>query len=114
MKITIRCTGIESADAIKKYAEEKMLSLEKFFDNIQEIDIDVGVKSRHHLKGKIYYAECNVSVPKRLIRVSKNAVDLYKAVDKVRDHLKVEFEKLKGRMRGKDRKTLREQKGYQE
>ncbi|MFA4831091.1 MAG: ribosome-associated translation inhibitor RaiA [Patescibacteria group bacterium] len=114
MNINIHCTNIDATEPIKQYAMEKMAGLGKFFSNIQQIDIDVGMKSRHHLKGKIYYAECNVSVPGKLIRVSKNAVDLYKAIDKVRDHLKVEFEKMKGKRRERDRNILREQKGYLE
>ena len=36
MKITIQGTGIELTEAIKQYAEEKVQSLEKYFDNIFE------------------------------------------------------------------------------
>ena len=113
MMITIQVSGIDSTDAIKQYANDKVADLEKYFPNIQKIDVDVGMRSGHHLKGKIYYAECNVSVPGRLVRVSKDAEDLYKAIDKVRDHLKVELEKIKGKMRGVDRDEIRESKGYQ-
>ncbi|MBU0596718.1 ribosome-associated translation inhibitor RaiA [Patescibacteria group bacterium] len=112
MVINIQSTGVEMTDAIKNYAQEKMEAVEKYFDNIQNIDIDVGMKSHHHLKGKVFYAECNVSVPGKLIRVSKNAEDLYKAIDKVKDHLKVEFEKMKGKMNSIDKQALRDQKGY--
>jgi ribosomal subunit interface protein len=114
MITNIQCTNIDSTEAIKSYAKEKMEGLTKFFDNIQQIDIDVGMKSHHHNKGKIYYAESNVVIPgKKLLRVSKDAEDLYKAIDKVRDHLKVELEKIKGKMRDRDRAVLRDQKGYQ-
>jgi putative sigma-54 modulation protein len=114
MVITIHSTGIEMTDAIKQYATEKMEGLTKYFDNIQTIDIDIGLTSHHHQKGKIYYAECNVSVPNRLVRVVKEAVDLYKAIDKVRDHLKLELKETKGKMREKDREKVRNNKAYQE
>lgn len=114
MKITIQGTGIELTEAIKQYAEEKAQSLEKYFDNIQQADIDVGMNSHHHNKGNIYYAEINLSVPGKLVRVVKESEDLYKAIDKVRDHLKVELEKMKGKMNEIDREGLRDQKGYQE
>ncbi len=114
MKITIQGTGIELTEAIKQYAEEKAQSLEKYFDNIQQADIDVGMNSHHHNKGKVYYAEINLSVPGKLVRVVKESEDLYKAIDKVKDHLKVELEKIKGKMNEIDREDLRDQKGYQE
>jgi ribosomal subunit interface protein len=63
MTINIHGTGIELTDAIKEYAEEKMGSLTKFFDNIQQINIDVGKQSQHHHKGDVYYAEANVLLP---------------------------------------------------
>ena len=72
------------------------------------------MESHHHNKGKIYYAEFNVHIPKKNINLKKEAEDLYKAIDKVRDHLKVEFEKIKGKMRDKDKQMLRDQKSYHE
>ena len=113
MTIQIKGTGIELTDAIKEYAQEKVKSLEKFFDRVTDVNIDVGMESHHHLKGKIYYAEVNMSVPGKLIRVRKNAVDLYKAIDKVKDHLKVELQGMKEKRRGKDKEMLREVKGYE-
>ena len=114
MQIKIKGTGLELTEAIKNYAEEKIENLTKYFDNIQSADIDVGLNSHHHQKGKIYYAEVNLSVPGQLVRVSKECEDLYKAIDKVRDHLKVELEKMKEKMRSRDKKVLRGEKEYQE
>jgi len=114
MNINIKGTNIELTEAIKNYAEEKISSLNKFFDNIQTADIDVGMNSHHHQKGDIFYAEVNLSVPGKLLRVVKEEPDLYKAIDKVKDHLKVELEKMKEKMRAKDKKVLRSEKEYQE
>jgi len=113
MNIQIKGTGMELTDAIKQYTEDKVKTLEKFFDKITDVAIDVGMESHHHLKGKIYYAEVNMRVPGKLIRVRKNAVDLYKAIDKVKDHLKVELQGMKEKRRGKDKEKLREIKEYQ-
>lgn len=114
MQIKIKGTGIDLTEPIKNYVIEKIESLEKFFDNIQSADVDVGMQSHHHLKGKVYYAEVNLSVPGKLIRVVKESEDLYKAIDKVKDHLKVELEKMKEKKRARDKKVLRENKEYQE
>ena len=113
MKINIKGTGIDLTEPIKTYATEKIESLDKFFDNIQSADIDVGMQSHHHQKGKVYYAEVNLSVPGTMVRVVKESEDLYKAIDKVKDHLKVELDKMKEKKRARDKKVLRSNKEYQ-
>lgn len=105
---------MEMTDAIHAYAREKAESLSKFFDGIIAVDVTVGMEGHHHNKGKVYFSEMIVSAPDNKLVVKKNAEDLYKAIDKVKDHLKVEFEKMKGKMRNKDRGAIRNAKGYQE
>ena len=112
MILKVKGTGIELTDAIRQYAEEKFSDMTKFFDNIQNADIDIGLRSQHHQKGKIFYAEINVSVPGKEIRIVKDSEDLYKAIDKVKDHLKSELKEFKERLRHKDKKVLRGQKEY--
>lgn len=113
MIINVQAIGTDMTDAINQYAREKAESLAKYFDNIISIDVKCGLLSNHHQSGKIYFAEMNVKVPGTSLHVKKEAADLYKSIDKVRDHLKVEFEKMKGKMRDKDREVLRDQKSYQ-
>jgi len=112
--MNIQTNGVEMTDAINTYAEDKAGTLEKYFDGITAIDVIVGMHSNHHSKGKVYFAEMSVHVPGKTIFVKKDAVDLYKSIDKVRDHMKVELEKMKGKMRHVDKEALREQKAYQE
>jgi len=112
MNINVQTKNIEMTDAIKQYAEDKANVLTKYFDNIVSVDVIVGMDNQHHQKGKIYFAEFNVAVPGKNINLKKEAEDLYKAIDKVKDHLKVEFEKMKGKMRDKDQQVLRDTKGY--
>ncbi|MBU0660843.1 ribosome-associated translation inhibitor RaiA [Patescibacteria group bacterium] len=114
MTINIKASNIDMTDALKQYAFDKADSLKKYFKNIQKIDVDFGMDSHHHQKGKIFQAQMNVFVPGKILSVSKKAEDLYKAIDKVKDHLKVELDELKGKMHQKDRKHIRESKGYQE
>ncbi len=115
MNINVNFTGIDPTDAIRDYATDKAEGLLNYFEKITSIDIDVGMKSRHHNKGKVFYAEMKLQIPsKPSLYISKEAEDLYKAIDKVRDHLKVELEKIKGKMQQKDREGLRDQKGYEE
>lgn len=115
MNININFTNMEATEAIKGYVTEKVESLTTFFDGIESADIDVGMKSHHHNKGKVYYAEFKLQIPSRpSLYVTKDAEDLYKAIDKVKDHMKIELEKIKGKMNQIDRKEIREEKAYQE
>lgn len=112
MTTNIRLQNIKQSEAIKQYAIEKIESLEKYFDNITQADITVGMITTGQNKGKIFTCEVNLHIPKKVIHISKEAEDLYKAIDKVKDHLKVELEKVKGRMRNSDKAVLRAQKEY--
>lgn len=114
MIINIHGTNIDLTDALRQYAEEKVESLTKYFDNIMQADIDIGKRSEHHNKGNIFYAEVNLHVPGEILRSVKDTPDVYASIDEVKDHLKIELEKLKGKLRHKDKAGLREQKGYQE
>lgn len=113
MIINLHGTGIDLTPAIKAYAEKKINTLTKFFDNITQADIDLGRRSNHHHKGEVFYAEVNLHIPGTILRVVKEEEKLYKAIDKVKDHLKIELESAKEKMRAKDKKGIRGQKEYQ-
>lgn len=112
MLINIQGTGIELTEALREYAEKRAQASEKYFDNIQQIDIDIGRLSKHHNKGQIFYAEANVHIPGKLVRVTEEAEDLYEAIDHMKNGIKAELEKVKGKMRTQDRKQLRDHKAY--
>ena len=112
MVTTIHATGIELTDTIREYVEKKITALEKFMDRATKVEVDLGMRSHHHQKGKIFFAEINIHQPSGMLRVEKDAVDLYKAIDKVKDHLKVELESLKEKRRGKDKAAIRLNKAY--
>lgn len=100
MQLNIKATNFELTPEIKDYVQAKMDMLEKYLGDIQVIqaDFEVALSTRHHNKGEIYSAECNLSVPNELIRVVKTEKDLYKAIDKVKDHLKIAISKYKEKL----------------
>jgi ribosomal subunit interface protein len=100
MTINIRATGIELTTAIRQYAEEKFSSLEKYASDIQQIDVIVGMETSHHQKGDIYSCAANVEVTGDVLRIERDAEDLYKAIDKVKDHLRETLSQRKERMMG--------------
>lgn len=101
MQINIKATKIELTPAIKDYVQTKMDMLEKYFGNIQPTDVhfEVELTTSHHHKGDIYRAEVNMSVPGELLRIERTEDDLYKAIDKVKDHMKDVIIKYKEKRR---------------
>lgn len=89
---------MDLSPAIRQYAEEKMMSLEKYAGDIQMIDAIVGMGTGHHQKGSIYTCAANVEVTGEVLRIERDAEDLYKAIDKVRDHLRETLAQRKDRM----------------
>ena len=97
MTITIEPKGIELTDAIRTYAEEKFMSLTKYVEGIEKMDIDIGMESHHHVNGKVYMCSAHVFLRNKDFYVKKEAEELYKAIDKVKDHLRNELAEYKDR-----------------
>ena len=89
MRIKIKATNLELTPAIKEYVENKMTMLDKYLGGLGPVlcEFEVDLTTHHHLKGKIFRAEANLSFPGQMLRVEKTEKDLYKAIDKVKDHL---------------------------
>jgi len=101
MQIDIKGTNLELTQAIKDYVNEKIGGLEKFFDQILEAKVEVGLTTKHHQKGKIFRAEANLEVPqKHIIRAEAEREDLYMAINEVKDELQIQLKKYKEKMRG--------------
>ncbi len=88
MKIRLKATKIEMTDAIASYFQEKMDMLDKYLSGIQVLNCDCEIEKigGTQQKGKVYRAEVNLELPGQLLRVDKEASDVYKAIDKVKDH----------------------------
>jgi len=101
MKINLKATNLELTPAIRSYVEEKINKLTKYLGEVRAVscDVEVGLTGHHHLKGEIFRAEVNLELPKEMLRVVKTEKDLYKAIDKVKDHLAPMIVKYKEKKR---------------
>lgn len=110
MQIKIKTTQIELTDSIHDYIQEKMDMLDKYLGEVivTNCDFEVEKTKSNQNKGNIYRAEANLSVPGELIRVEKTSSDLYKAIDKVKDHLPRSIKKYKEKKRDKKRQSNKE------
>ena len=105
MKINLKATKFEMTDAIRDYVQEKMDMLDKYLGSTNVINCDVEVEKiiGGQNKGEIFRAEVNLEVPHELLRVGKTETDLYKAIDKVKDHLDGVIVKYREKARDKTR-----------
>ncbi len=98
MQINIKATNLEYTQAIKDYIQTKMEMLERYTGTkVKVINFDFEIEKTigNQNKGEIFRAEANIQVPGTILRVEKTEKDLYKAIDKVKDHLEDVIKKYK-------------------
>ena len=107
MKVNLKATRTELNNEIKEYVQKKMDMLDKYLGkiNVVNCDFEVEVESGNGLEGKNCRAEVNLQVPGELLRVEKRAENLFKAIDKVKDHLELVIKKYKGKKITKERRN---------
>ncbi len=103
MQVNIKATNIKLDSEDKLLIQEKMESLDKFFSGIQQIRFEIE-KSILKSAGKVFRAEANIVIPKKLVRIEKQANDWRKAMEKVKDHAKRVLSEEKKKMIDKQRK----------
>ncbi len=101
MKIIIKGTKIKLTQNLKDFIEEKIRDLEKFFKFKVKEDFEVkafmeiGKLSKHHRKGDIFYAECQILLPGKGVRSVAEKEDLKLAICEVKDELQKQLKKYK-------------------
>ena len=82
-----------------------MDKLNKYLGKIAVINCDVELEkvAGDQNNGLIYRAEVNLFLPLEVLRVEKLAVDIYKAIDKVEEHLTAMIKKYKEKIIDKKR-----------
>jgi len=114
MQITLTAKNFDLTDSIKDYVDKKFNMLDKFLDKIIRANVLIS-KDNHHNKGDVYFCECKLEIPGKDLFVSKDELNMYKAIDKVQDHLREELKKHKAKADSQEkqqRNDKREQKGY--
>ena len=107
MKLNIKATKIELTPETRDYVQEKMDMLQKYLGDIQVLncDVEIGLAVGGQHSGEIYRAEVNLELPGELLRVEKTEKELYKAIDKVKDHLARSIRRYKEKRIDKKRRA---------
>ncbi len=109
MQINLKATNLELTPQLKEYVQKKMDMLEKYLGSIKVFNASFEVcrTTHHHLKGEVYCAEVNLTVKGQLLRVTKTEKDLYKAIDKVKDHMELIIKKYKDKKIDRKKKKVK-------
>lgn len=100
MRLNIKATGIELTPDILSYAEKRLLKVEKYLEATDPLmAVELGRITEHHRQGAIYRAEVRISGAGTDFYASKDAFDLYEAIDLVKDEIIHEITKVKGKKR---------------
>ncbi len=91
MRITeIKGTNMDLTEAIKQYVDKRLCTLDKLTERYSPCDVmvEVGKTSQHHQKGKIFFAEFNLTLPGVNLRATSTKDDLYTAIDDAKVELR--------------------------
>ncbi len=109
MQLNIKATNLELTPKLKEYIQLKMDMMDKYLGKFKVISarLEVEKTTNHHLKGEIYRAEVNLVVAGDLLRVEKTEKDVFKAIDKVKDHLDLVIKKYKDKKIDRKKKKVK-------
>jgi putative sigma-54 modulation protein len=122
MKIIIKTKNVDLTDALQSFIEEKIGSIKKFIDvlkedtpqkgkTLAEVFVEVEKETEHHKKGKVFGVKAQIVLPGKILTVGAREDDMFKAVVKAKDELKMEVEKYKVKHMETGRRERRKSKG---
>jgi len=82
-------TNITTSPAISEYLDKRLESIAKIIgdDTSVKCDVELGRTSTHHNKGDVFKAEIHIVGGGKNLFAASEQVDLYSAIDAVRDEI---------------------------
>jgi len=108
MDIKVRGKNVELTPSLKDYIFEKVGRLEKYFDQINSVDVALTVEKNKSIE-TTQRAEVTMFVNGSVIRAEEASVSMYSSVDVVVDKLERQLKKFKSKIYSsqRDRRTGR-------
>ena len=100
MNIAVTFKHIDSSDAIKKYAESKVLKLEKYLNNILEAHVTLSIERVDHKESGV--AQIKLSAKNLIVNAEEKSADIYSAIDLLLEKVEAQIKKHKEKMRRKE------------
>ena len=93
MQIDLQSKNIELTEAIEDYVLKKVTNLEKLLSSIEtqkgeaRVKFEVAKTTNHHKAGEIFHAESTININGQNFFGESDHVDLYSAIDEVKEKL---------------------------
>ena len=101
MKIDITYKNISPDEPLKVFVQERIGGLDKIIGNDKSIArVEIGLPSKHHHSGRIFYAEVNLKMGGVLLRASCQHEDMRNAIVDVKNELQRQIKKFKDKKKG--------------
>jgi len=104
MEVRITARHFDLTDDLKKFAEERMQSLPRYFSKIIDVHLKLDVEKYRHT------ADLNATVYGTVLSCSANSSDMYASVDEVIKKMEAQIKKYKSRLKDRDQKKVAEAK----
>lgn len=109
MKIIVKATNFTLTPALREYIEIKIGSLEDMLQKLEaegviEARVEVAKTTKHHKKGDIFRAECNVRLPKKVLRAEHSDWNVRRSLDEIKKELQRQIKKYNEKARPQDTK----------
>jgi len=103
MRLQIKATGFELTPALQQLVEKKFSGLEKFLAKWETnrellLRVEIAKNTKHHNKGMVWYAEANLDLPQKVLRIEETNEEMPAAIEKLKDRLKNELLRLKEKL----------------
>lgn len=97
MNINITCKNIQLDAPLKVFVEEKMDDVARVLSGSEALtaQVEIGIPSRHHHSGPVFYAEATIKVGSTVLRANSEHHDLRAAIVDVKESLQAQATKLK-------------------
>jgi putative sigma-54 modulation protein len=107
MKISITAHHVSVTDALKEYAEEKLSKLTRYFDNIQDVFVDLRVQDVSK-PGEQQVASATVHAAGAKIHAEEKSKNMYNSIDGLESKLTKQLKKHKEKLRDNNRGSAKE------
>ena len=91
MNIAVTFKHIDSSDAIRKYAESKVLKLEKYLNNILEVHVTLSMERVDHKESGV--AQIKLSAKNLNVNAEEKSADIYSAIDLLLEKVEAQIKK---------------------
>ena len=102
MKPTIKCHHVSVTKALKTYAEKKAEKLEKYFDHIQEIVVELNVNDASK-ESERQVAAVIIRASGTVLKAEQKSADMYASIDGVYEKMASQLKKYKEKLRAPKR-----------